>query len=269
MKTIFSLAVLGAIASAEMDVNTTSIGRLNIEKPAFMHVTSYARSEEFLLTSSFKAFGSGAIKVVPEVRDAIVHNDLSTLKVYDIHTDVSFKWPNDCRVVDEGVFAPGTRSIVVPDGFLVPGHTNGGVYIIEMDDQDITKSKRTVEISTLKKGYFYHMGHWIDMNGDGRKDFLTARANAKKDHGELVWFEQPEGGLDTPHWTEHVVTKGPDVETAIAQYPEQKDVLFVYGAEFFNEKLSLTRVSLKDGSLIDYNVIDDKTILHAYQAELV
>ena len=39
------------------------------------------------------------------------------------------------------------------------------------------------------------MGEWIDLNGDGRKDFLTARSNAKVNGGELVWFEHPASGL--------------------------------------------------------------------------
>jgi hypothetical protein len=55
------------------------------------------------------------------------------------------------------------------------------------------------------------MGEWVDMNGDGRKDFLTARSNAKANQGELVWFEHPSEGLTSATWTEHIVTKGPDV----------------------------------------------------------
>ena len=55
------------------------------------------------------------------------------------------------------------------------------------------------------------MGTWIDLNGDGRKDFITARSNAKAGGGELVWFEHPAGGLTDAVWIEHVVASGPDV----------------------------------------------------------
>ena len=55
------------------------------------------------------------------------------------------------------------------------------------------------------------MGKWVDMNGDGRKDFLTARSNAKPGCGELVWFEHPAEGLTKTPWIEHVVTSGPDI----------------------------------------------------------
>jgi hypothetical protein len=93
----------------------------------------------------------------------------------------------------------------------VPGKNNGGVYVVSMNDSDITKSIETFQISSKKNGYFYHMGKWVDLNGDGRKDFLTARSNAKVDGGELVWFEHPAEGLTQTPWTEHVVTSGPDI----------------------------------------------------------
>lgn len=102
------------------------------------------------------------------------------------------------QVVPFDVF--GERAIVVPDGFLVPGKSDGGVYVITMDANDITKTTGTFKLSAKKSGYFYHMGEWVDMNGDGRKDFLTARSNAKKDGGELVWFEHPATGLTNTAW---------------------------------------------------------------------
>jgi hypothetical protein len=81
-----------------------------------------------------------------------------------------------------------------------------------MDKTDVTKTTGTFKISKNKSGYFYHMGEWIDLNGDGRKDFLTARSNAKVNGGELVWFEHPASGLSTGStWTEHIVSAGPDV----------------------------------------------------------
>ena len=108
---------------------------------------------------------------------------------------------------------PGTkRSIIVPDGFLVPGHANGGLYLITMDETDVTKATKRQTMSSNTDGYFYHMGYWVDMNKDGRKDFITAKSNAKPNGGKLVWYEHPEGGLSsTDPWIEHVITTGPDV----------------------------------------------------------
>jgi hypothetical protein len=88
-----------------------------------------------------------------------------------------------------------------------------------MDASDITLAKNTYKISPAKNGYFYHMGEWIDLNGDGRKDFLTARSNAKAGGGELVWFEHPAAGLTTAPWIEHVVASGPDVGIQVVHAP--------------------------------------------------
>ena len=105
-----------------------------------------------------------------------------------------------------------------------------------MDDADITKTVKTVQMTHNRTGYFYHMGYWVDMNGDGRKDFLTAKCNAKAGGGELVWYEHPESGLDaTGDWTEHVIVSGPDVGIEaefLSQYPDE---VVVFAAEFFNE----------------------------------
>ena len=158
--------------------------------------------------SSFGALSSGAIYVVPKVADAVKNNTVAQLKPIELNTP-SFAWPNNVQVVPQDVF--NQRAIVVPDGFLVPGKSDGGVYIVTMDSVDITKTTGTFKLSAKKNGFFYHMGEWIDMNGDGRKDFLTARSNAKKGDGELVWFEHPAAGLTTATWTEHIVCKGPDV----------------------------------------------------------
>ena len=90
------------------------------------------------------------------------------------------------------------RAIVVPDGFLVPGHTNGGIYIIRMHPNELTTVVETVKLTKKVKNqdWFYHMGYWVDLNQDGRKDFVTARSTGQAGEGELLWLEHPEGGLD-------------------------------------------------------------------------
>lgn len=140
--------------------------------------------------------------------------------------------------------------------------------MISIDAEDITKTTDMVKISPDKDGYFYHMGEWVDLNGDGRKDFITARSNAKAGEGELVWFEHPEEGLTAAPWTEHVVTSGPDVGIEV-EFDMYKNEIVVFAAQFFDEKLAVYRVSTKDGSLVDSRTIDDTTILSAYSVALV
>merc|ERR1712087_491185 len=139
-----------------------------------------------------------------------------------------------------------------------------------MDETDVTSVKETVKISPDLDGFFYHMGTWIDLNGDGRKDFLTARSNAKAGEGELVWFEHPAEGLAATPWNEHVVTKGPDVGIEVeVDTSFYRDEVVVFAAQFFDQKVGLYRVSTKDGSLVASRTIDDSTILDAYSVALV
>ena len=157
----------------------------------------------------------------------------------------------------------------MPDGFLVPGKSDGGVYIVTVDDSDITKTTGTFKLSAKKSGFFYHMGEWVDMNGDGRKDFLTARSNAKANGGELVWFEHPAAGLTSATWTEHVVSSGPDVGIQVVSVPQFKNEVVVFAAEFFNQKVSFYRVSTLDGSLVASREIDATEIQSAYSVTYV
>ena len=129
----------------------------------------------FLLVSSFSAFGAGHVYMVPDVSEAVKNGDASNSTAVKLDT-LDFQWPNDIEVVPYEVF--NERAIVVPDGFLVPRHQQGGVYIVRMDPTDLTKTIETVKITAVKKDYFYHMGYWVDLNGDGRMDFITARSNA-------------------------------------------------------------------------------------------
>ena len=229
-------------------------------------MTKYEDSEDFLLLSSFGALSSGEVYVVEGIKDAVASGDASSLQSVKLDTG-SFVWPNMVEVIPQDVF--GERAIVVPDGFLVPMKTNGGVYVIRMDSSDITKVNDVVKISPKKNGYFHHMGYWIDMNGDGRKDFITARSDAKVGHGELVWFEHPEGGLDQAPWAEHVVTMGPDVAFEVDYFDQYPGEAVIFAAEFFNEKVSVHRVSLTDGTLVESRTIDDSTIRSAYSIQLV
>ena len=102
------------------------------------------------------------------------------------------------------------------------------------------------------------MGYWVDLNGDGRKDFVTARSNAKAGEGELLWLEHPAEGLDsTEKWTEHVLGNIADVSIEVQELPEYPDEIVVFAAHFFDEAIRMHRVSKTDGSLIQSKTIDD------------
>ena len=65
----------------------------------------------------------------------------------------------------------------MPDGFSIPGHRDGGLYLMVMDSSDVTKTQSTIKLTEFIDNYWYHTVHWIDMNNDGKKDILTSRGN--------------------------------------------------------------------------------------------
>ena len=176
----FAMTALAGLTAAQEDLTFTSNNSFKLKHAAFINTGKFMDStEDFLLVSSFAAMGNGNIYMVPGVKDAVKAGDVSTLSPVKLDT-ATFQWPNNIEVVPWDVFVE--RAIVVPDGFLVPGHKNGGVYVVRIEEgtygDAFTQTKETVEITAKKKDYFYHMGYWVDLNGDGRRDFITARSNA-------------------------------------------------------------------------------------------
>jgi hypothetical protein len=112
---------------------------------------------------------------------------------------------------------------VVAGGFLVPGNTDGLIYLYDTSDPPSPKRSDN-PVAALKKGYFYHQTAWVDINGDGRLDLLAARATVptlpwKKKAADLVWLEQPASGAMGGSWAEHlIVSDGPDVAFALVQW---------------------------------------------------
>jgi len=76
----FASATIAAIASAQVDLEFTSQGKFDVKKVAFVAMSKYSDSEDFLLVSSFSPMSNGAIYVVPGVKDAVAKGDISGLK---------------------------------------------------------------------------------------------------------------------------------------------------------------------------------------------
>ena len=144
-------AACAAYASAQADLEFTKNNYFKLKNAAFLSVDSFEGSEDFLLVSSFGAMSSGHIYMVPGVKDAVVAGDVGELSPVQLDTP-KFEWPNNTQVIPQDVF--GERAIVVPDGFLVPGKSNGGVYIVRMDATNLTQTVDTVKITEKKKGFF-------------------------------------------------------------------------------------------------------------------
>ena len=148
-------------------------------------------TEDFLLISEFNGapWRSGSVAIVPGIKDAVADRKVDTLDPVTLDpSPYKFESPNRATVVPDDVFS-SDNVVLVPDGFVIPGHRNGGVYLLVQDADDITKTTKTVRITPELDNIWYHTGHWYDMNDDGLKDLLIARTNSEVDGGELMWFE--------------------------------------------------------------------------------
>lgn len=83
------------------------------------------------MISEFGAFSSGKVSIIPNIKDAFTGKaQLSELKS-KVLSD-KFKWPNSIDVVPAEVFGADVNAIVIPDGFLPPGKTDGNIYVLKM-----------------------------------------------------------------------------------------------------------------------------------------
>ena len=148
MKSFFFACCAAAVTAATVgDVNFTSVGKFSVENPSFMHVKQWvdfmSTSDPYLFVTSFTgAPGAGHVSIVPGLKEAVKAGDVSTLKATKLDTGDVLKWPNDARMVPAMAFE-ANRVIAVPDGFMVPGKQNGGVYLVHVDSNDMTKFKFT------------------------------------------------------------------------------------------------------------------------------
>ena len=102
------------------------------------------------------------------------------------------------------------------------------------------------------------------MNDDGLIDLLIARTNSEVGGGELMWFQQPAGGLgleDENSWTRWLITSGPDVGTTVEDIGSNE--LLVWAPIFFSEQVGVYKVSTAvstPGELLDSRIFDDNDI---------
>ena len=154
-----------------------------------------------------------------------------------------YLWPNELTVFND---KNNNTVMLVPDGFLMPGQSDGGLYAIP--DPNNPESQ-PIRITTKKEGWFYHKAVYIKLPG-GKEGIITARANKPligRAQGELVWLSVPtKEELDdsfkrkksTP-WRETVIAKGPDVMFEVLDINPEDTTVEVIAAHFFASKLSV------------------------------
>ena len=243
------------------------LGDISINNPSFVEVLQCgSATSPSLWITQFSGELNEPGKLYAIANISSYYPDFSTAKPFQISSD--FKWPNRVSVAPEEI----GDYLVVPDGFLVPGKSTGGIFLINCDLQQRKHNLKPLELTSPKLGWFYHMVVWRDMNGDGRMDILTARATKPiigHAGGELLWLEQPaEQPLSSVPWNEHVLARGPDVIIVVADFSDDDKQFEIFACEFFSEQLSVLTISTADATVTGTRIIDT-TIGPAYDAILV
>ena len=168
-----------------------------------------------LLLTTFAPVGKDSVVAVPRLSEA-----LRTGAVYPVTLDSDAKWPNQAEFVPAGRAAqlPGPGVLVAGGFFVSPSKSTGAVSLLDLST--LPSHPRKMQLSTDKKGFFYHDAQWLAVEpGSARLDVVAARAQKPligKSHSELVWLQQP--GPAGGAWTERtLISGGPGVGFALTQ----------------------------------------------------
>lgn len=232
-------------ASFATEPTAKQVGAFSVPKSAFLSLEQFSADEPLsLVISSFGLFGENAVRIVENAASAL--STSAAVAVKEISRSVT--WPNDAKAVPSAIF--NRRGLLVSGGFLVPGNATGAVTFIDLN------SNEEFVLTTPKKGWFYHRSEWLDINGDGQLDIITARATKGMmggSGGELLWLENP-GTLTKKPWKEHVIGEGPDVNFRLKDlnndgFPE------LVATEFFGKRLTIW---MREGNDWKSKIIDSK-----------
>eukprot|EP00466_Bigelowiella_natans_P001521 jgi/Bigna1/89661/estExt_fgenesh1_pg.C_530052 len=184
---------------------------ISIPRPAFLSLpcVDYGKMaqgpcpkplEDILLATSFGPTGKPGIYMMKNLSSS---NPVPHLIP---GTDKDLVWPNGLTPV------PSSAKMILGDGFLVPGKSTGGIYTVDLADEEATSAVK--RISPSESGWFYHVGYPYDVDRDGDLDIVAARAKSppvlpwKEKEGELVWLENPGSENDGGDWALKPLVQG-------------------------------------------------------------
>lgn len=246
---LFSAAIGVQAAAAELQLRET--GTFAAPNAAFVDISRFD-GDDALIVTSFGFIGNDPIYVVRDVEGFLG----GSLRAETLTQTIA--WPNQATPAPAAIF--GEDSLAVASGFFpIPWKSTGSISVVRTDGTHLT-------LTRPKTGWWYHHVHWSDMNGDGRLDLVTARANRSLfggGKGELLWLEQPENPTSGP-WQEHVIASGPDVYFDLHDFDRDGQEEIV-ATEFFAKRLS---IYWKNGSSWERQMVDD-TLGSAFALEVV
>lgn len=192
---------------------------------------------------------------VSEMAAALSSGSLKNMK-QTVALNKGILWPNEIEFAPASVARNGGDILVIPDGFLVPGKRDGGVYL--------ERAGNLHRITPFKDSTFYHEVEWRDMDGDGNLDILTPRATlsgvfSASFAGEFMWYKNPgPSKMMSQEWEEHKIVDGPDV---ICKTKEYKNGLVAFCSQFWTGVGELVVHGLSSTGVHQWSrVIDDNCI---------
>lgn len=267
MKFNFNAPVIVSLLSlAFIDIQadeTNLVATWDIKGPAFLSFIKSVRQEsgQDLMVTQFGEFTTGNVDLYEDIDQA--YSTGRTIEPTMVGT--SFTWPNIAVVAPPTLLSSTESSIlcsgsdnnsssdcvvmIVPDGFLTPGHKTGGLYFLPVSTTAGAPVLPQHAIAVQEDSWFYHQAHFYDMNGDGLMDIIAARCHINmvgQSKGELLWFEHPSNPkLISSTWTSHKLADGPDVISLIQEGSDGQ--LYIFAAQFFSKKLSMTTLKAVSG----------------------
>lgn len=250
------------------DLHFTMLGEFYSERPGYLHMHPPLVEGDAprLWITDFGMVGSGGV----------IGIDVSGERQASV-CSAQMPWPNAVEFVPantwEGLAKPG---ILVADGFLVPGKTNGAVFCVT---EPGTEREQVSKLTSDKNQFFYHKAIPLEING--RQGVLTARACKPvlpwlSAQGELVWLEKPNTLAPTATWStpwrEVVLAKGPDVMFDVVDLDPNDGTVEVFAAEFFARKLTMMSLEWNDQASaprVKEREVIDSNLGQAYSVQVV
>ena len=246
---LHTLGALLVLTSALSNFTVTPLGKHDLTGAAQLNVVQLATGKTLFVTQ-FSAFGSSGLSYLAKPEKALAAFDSADFE--SLVPTVDLLWPNSAIKVPEAILP---NAILVADGFLVPQKDDGGIYLIQIDAE--LKVKNSVCLTKVKSGFFYHYAEFVDVDGDGLLDIVTARAEKGifESGAELLWLKNP--GTVSGAWTETVVTAGPDVMFRIHELDGNPKTLDIVAAQFFSSELKAYFIDRSSSQVVQSITIDE------------
>ena len=116
------------LSSSSPSVSLNLLGEFSLWKPAYLRVASpQAGAPPSLYVSQFSLTGQGSVTRVDLFGSDKRSQDVKIKPL--LH---NFMWPNEVLDVKPGTITGATEdSLLVADGFLMPGRSDGGLYVVQ------------------------------------------------------------------------------------------------------------------------------------------